>query len=169
MCSVAAQGLRNRDRAAAGHALDQDPVLRSATYRAHRREPGARVDQRAVGGKHVGEVGRRLGTNGRAEHPQTLDRRDRDVQLGEPIVGVRPGPWPDLLPGLERADEDTEWRGRPLELPVDLVDERAPDQARDHDTGDDERRPDHDEGSDESMSQRHVSPVEARSRRRGPS
>ena len=165
-----AQRLSDRDRTAVRHSLDQHAVVRTTADRTHRREPGTRVDERAVGRQHVAEVGWRLGTHGRPEHPHTLDgdatatyssvKRSSGFVLGRDT---------DRCARLERADEDTERRCGPLELAVDLVDERAPNQARDDDTGDDEHGPDQNEGSDESMPQRHVSPVEARSRRRGPS
>ncbi len=115
---------------------------------------GSGVGERAVRRQHVGQVRGRLRTDGRTEHPKAFTGRDSEVELGEPILGVRAdaategrGPW------LEHADECAERRRGPLELAVDLVDERPPDESRNGDARADEHDADHQQRGDEPVSQ----------------
>ncbi len=107
------------------------------------------------GGSTALEVRRWFRSDGRPEHAVALTRGHRDVELCEAVVGVRSRPDADGATGLDRSDEDAERRRRPLELTVDLVDERATDETRHDHTGHDEHDADRENGGNQAMPQRH--------------
>ncbi len=130
---------------------------------------------RAGRGHHLDEVWWRVRPVGRPEHAHAFGRPDRDVQLGEAAPRLAAGSGAQHIgradgpTRLERTDEDAERRRRPLELLIDLVDERSADEPSDRNARNDEHCAHDDDRRDETTAQRHISPDGGRTRRRAPS